>query len=455
MEPNVSEETRDCARMIFRLLAFLAEVCIFLELGLSGCGMHKAHFSWPFVSWAFVAALLGRAIGVYPLSFLYNLSLMRAINTTLKAVSVEMISTCRCTTEDRTTSTVEYKRSDTDDLKNKYPKKDMVIDIETLTRSNCTKEEHIIFDDDGIKKEGIRNRDIPMSSATTPSSPGKINGTIVGDDSTASSNTSMADTSVMSTSFYELMPTVVSKRETPERKRDKIIPVKFMHLLWFAGLRGAVAYACAREFPDAYGHRDEFIAATMVIVVVTIVLMGGATEPLMDRLGIQMNVDNDKYMKSWHQQRKLEGRLLHFEYHWIYRFVVRDQSIQLMDESCGYIEQVDDGLEKDYITSKLVPGRNLGATFTTIHRQAEHQHLNNEGNGLDCSILTEDSSSKNRSLIDEQYEEEPDGIIFDGYSKIDNDSNRSSRRGEATIGTNGRSTPVQSNMTMTTPAADA
>ena len=40
--------------------------------------------------------------------------------------------------------------------------------------------------------------------------------------------------------------------------------------------------------------------------------MGGGTEALMDQLGIRMNVDNDEYMKAWHQQRKLKGRLLHF-----------------------------------------------------------------------------------------------------------------------------------------------
>ena len=88
--------------------------------------------------------------------------------------------------------------------------------------------------------------------------------------------------------------------------------ISYFFQLWFAGLRGAVAYACAREFPDVYGHRNEFIAATMVIVVITIVLMGGATEPLMDRLGIRMNVDNEEYMRTWHQKRKLKGRFLHF-----------------------------------------------------------------------------------------------------------------------------------------------
>ena len=45
---------------------------------------------------------------------------------------------------------------------------------------------------------------------------------------------------------------------------------------------------------------------------VTIVLMGGATEPLMDSLKIRMNVDNHEYMKVWHKQRRLRGRFLHF-----------------------------------------------------------------------------------------------------------------------------------------------
>lgn len=50
----------------------------------------------------------------------------------------------------------------------------------------------------------------------------------------------------------------------------------------------------------------------MIIVFISIVLMGGATETLMDRLKIRMSVDNNEYMKTWHQQRKLRGRFLHF-----------------------------------------------------------------------------------------------------------------------------------------------
>ena len=104
--------------------------------------------------------------------------------------------------------------------------------------------------------------------------------------------------------------------------------------LWFAGLRGAVAYACAREFPDVYGHRNEFIAATMVIVVITIVLMGGATEPLMDRLDIRMNVDNDEYMRAWHQKRKLKGRFLHFGMY--ANQAIPEKFILLFGSCCAY-----------------------------------------------------------------------------------------------------------------------
>ena len=79
------------------------------------------------------------------------------------------------------------------------------------------------------------------------------------------------------------------------------------HVLWFAGLRGAVAYACVRSFPNVYGHADEFTAATMVIVLISIIVMGGATETLLHFLGIEMGVDEDEYMQKWHRQRALKG----------------------------------------------------------------------------------------------------------------------------------------------------
>jgi NhaP-type Na+/H+ or K+/H+ antiporter len=95
--------------------------------------------------------------------------------------------------------------------------------------------------------------------------------------------------------------------KTPKRRLDREIPNKFMHVLWFAGLRGAIAYACARSFPDVYGNKDGFVSTTMFIVLVSVVVMGGLCDSLLEFLKIRMNVDEKEYMKLWRKQRKLTG----------------------------------------------------------------------------------------------------------------------------------------------------
>ena len=98
------------------------------------------------------------------------------------------------------------------------------------------------------------------------------------------------------------------RRRTPIQRKDKKISFEMAHVLWFAGLRGAVAYACVREFPNVYGHDDEFIAATMFIILFTVVLMGGGTEYLLEYLGIEMGVDEEQYMFEWRKEHELKGK---------------------------------------------------------------------------------------------------------------------------------------------------
>lgn len=203
IEPNVSDDTKKSAEIIFRLVAYLAETCIFLELGLSIFGL-SGSFKWEFIGFAFLAALFGRAMSVYPISFFFNWS--------LKETVPESLLEC----DDQSTGS--------------------------------------------------------LSSASTTSAPSSR-----------------------------------KRRRTPEKRKDKKIPVSFMHIMCFAGLRGAVAYSCAREFPDLYGHQDEFIAATTVVVFITIVIMGGCTDPLLDYLEIRMNVDEKEYMRAWRRRRRLKG----------------------------------------------------------------------------------------------------------------------------------------------------
>lgn len=203
--PNVTEETRTSSESIFKVSAFLAESSIFLELGLSVFGL-PGSFNWSFIAWAFLASLISRAIGIYPLAFLHNIS--------LKEVSEEQSITF------------------------------------------CIK----VDSDDGSTRLETCG-------------------------------------SIIST----------SRLKTPPRHKDLRISKSMMHVLWFAGLRGAVAYASVRKFPNLYGHADEFTAATIVIVLVTIIIMGGATEHVLRFLNIQMEIDEEEYMRIWREKRRLKG----------------------------------------------------------------------------------------------------------------------------------------------------
>eukprot|EP00934_Nitzschia_sp_Nitz4_P000400 Nitzschia sp. Nitz4//scaffold149_size55946//29087//30935//NITZ4_006596-RA/size55946-augustus-gene-0.101-mRNA-1//-1//CDS//3329536815//400//frame0 len=238
IEPNVSDHTKKNAEVIFHLASYLAETCIFLELGLSVFGL-SGSFQWRYIGCAVVATLFGRALSVYPISFAFNWTLTKRVDSS---------------------------------------------------------------NPNAVMEEALSGGDDIMSLGTS---------------STNSSSTASS----------------IRKRKTPSNRRDKKIPVNFMHFMWYGGLRGAVAYACAREFPDVYGHKDEMTATTMVIVFVTIVLMGGGTECLLSFLKIRTNVDQEEYMKAWRRQRRLKGLFHDFEYNFIYRLAVREASIESLEQS--------------------------------------------------------------------------------------------------------------------------
>ena len=150
----------------------MAETCIFLNLGLSVFGF-TGHFHWAFICFAFLASLIGRAMSIYPISFLYNWSLME--NT-------------------------EGPRS--------------ILDCRTIDACTSMDMEEVNERISESVDENIRNYEAAFSTSTDKDSMDK----------------------------YPTDKDHVVRR-TPERRLDKVIPVKFMHFLWFAGLRGAVAYA--------------------------------------------------------------------------------------------------------------------------------------------------------------------------------------------------------------------
>eukprot|EP00548_Thalassiothrix_antarctica_P003060 CAMPEP_0194147184 /NCGR_PEP_ID=MMETSP0152-20130528/22572_1 /TAXON_ID=1049557 /ORGANISM="Thalassiothrix antarctica, Strain L6-D1" /LENGTH=546 /DNA_ID=CAMNT_0038847893 /DNA_START=187 /DNA_END=1827 /DNA_ORIENTATION=+ len=225
IEPNLSLKTAQNAEAVFHAIAYLAEICIFLCLGLS-CFGYIERFQWSFIGFGFLASLIGRALSIYPISFIYNCSLKERVPDTLLALE-----------DDASLSTI---------------------------------------------KSGSSS----MSSSPTQNRQ--------------------------------------KTHRTPQRRKDRNIPLRFMHVLWFAGLRGAVAYACAKNFPNVYGHENDIVTSTMVIVLINVLVMGGFTEVLLEFLDIRMGVDQGEYMKIWRKQRKLKGTFHQFENKYIYKVVVRD-----------------------------------------------------------------------------------------------------------------------------------
>jgi NhaP-type Na+/H+ or K+/H+ antiporter len=240
--PNLSEVTAKNAETFFRLFAHLAETSIFLELGLSVFGL-RGSVHGIFILWSLLACLIGRALNVYPISFLYNLRLQ---------------------TEPKTDSELSAERR----LQRKGAN---VINLE-MSAGLATADHHQAnqLDTRGEETENPVGMTRQDSNATT--------------------------TSV-----------------TPHVRRDLKISANQQHMMAFSGLRGAVAYACVRSFPDTFGHQKEFIVTTMVIVLVTVFLFGGTTDFMLSWLKINIHVDEEQFMDDWHEERQSANFLLRLE----------------------------------------------------------------------------------------------------------------------------------------------
>ena len=79
-------------------------------------------------------------------------------------------------------------------------------------------------------------------------------------------------------------------------KNDLRINRNVAHVLWFSGLRGGVAYACARAFPNEYGNREVFVVTTMAITLFTVFGFGCTTDLVLNVMSVDQSVDEDEYM---------------------------------------------------------------------------------------------------------------------------------------------------------------
>jgi NhaP-type Na+/H+ or K+/H+ antiporter len=77
-------------------------------------------------------------------------------------------------------------------------------------------------------------------------------------------------------------------------------------MIWCAGIRGAMAFACAKTFPDTNGNQPVVETATMMIVLVTLFGYGTTTIPLLEYLGIPVrpSVSGASASVGWGSQYK-------------------------------------------------------------------------------------------------------------------------------------------------------
>jgi sodium/hydrogen exchanger 8 len=61
--------------------------------------------------------------------------------------------------------------------------------------------------------------------------------------------------------------------------RSKQISYSHMTVIWWSGIRGAVSFALALNFPT--GHHDIVISTTMMIALFTVIVQGGGTRPML------------------------------------------------------------------------------------------------------------------------------------------------------------------------------
>jgi len=65
------------------------------------------------------------------------------------------------------------------------------------------------------------------------------------------------------------------------------IPMRQQHILWWGGLRGALALALALSLPPSLGFRNEIVIATFGVVVFSVVAQGLTMSLLLQLLGLR------------------------------------------------------------------------------------------------------------------------------------------------------------------------
>lgn len=133
-----------------------------------------------------------------------------------------------------------------------------------------------------------------------------------------------------------------SKRSEGISKPYPKVPMNMQHMIFFSGLRGAVAYALSNIFPDEYGNQNLIVGTTMIIVLITVFVFGGLTIDVLKGLGLQTGVDMEPYLSRL-QAYYIPNRFVKWEHRYIYPYVLKnhEEHIALDYKGIRALEAVD------------------------------------------------------------------------------------------------------------------
>ena len=79
-------------------------------------------------------------------------------------------------------------------------------------------------------------------------------------------------------------------------RQDSSVPLNHMHIIFVAGLRGAVAFGCAVMMPNTNGNKELFVETASFVILVTLILQGAFTESCIRWCNIETGIDETQYL---------------------------------------------------------------------------------------------------------------------------------------------------------------
>lgn len=134
------------------------------------------------------------------------------------------------------------------------------------------------------------------------------------------------------------------------RKGENRISLKAQCVLWFAGLRGAIAFALSMNMPGP--NSDSYASATLFICMFTTIVCGGFTESILTRFGMKQGLEEDD---DDHDDFKSVENLISTE-----SPLARRISADLQERYRSFWQNFDDNYMKELFGGDRVPDRQAG-----------------------------------------------------------------------------------------------